>query len=199
MSKLLLAKISWFQKSFLSKCWGGRATDKCITVNSGFFLTFILPDRDIPNRNLIVLCRFVIWICFCYSAWYEYGRSMNLSEQSIIQQALGYVSLKIKGKFAWQVSFDGHLIRKPRCWNITVIILWKESVAVVMDILKRCDKSSTRRPCLSLINMWSKPSDWQLFPTHQFWARRSKITYKEVKNLPRWQVSIELSDFVVLL
>ena len=123
----------------------------------------ILPDRNILNRNLIMLCRFVIWIWFCYSAWYDYGCSMNLSEQSIIQQALGYASLQIEGKFARQVSFDGHLMRKLRCWNITVIILWKESVAVVMAILKQCDKSSTRRSCLTLINVRSKPSDVDSF------------------------------------
>ena len=37
--------------SFLSKCWGGRATDKCITQNSGFldlveYGDVIVADRD---------------------------------------------------------------------------------------------------------------------------------------------------------
>ena len=36
---------------FLSKCWGGRATDKCITVNSGFSKLLELRDLILVNRG----------------------------------------------------------------------------------------------------------------------------------------------------
>ena len=36
--------------SFLSKCWGGQATDKCITMNSGF-LRLLEPDVILADRG----------------------------------------------------------------------------------------------------------------------------------------------------
>ena len=46
--------------SFLSKCWGGRATDKCITMNSGFlklldFGDVVLADRGFDIGDYIAL------------------------------------------------------------------------------------------------------------------------------------------------
>ena len=46
--------------SFLSKCWGGRATDKCITMNSGFlklldFGDVVLADWGFDIGDYIAL------------------------------------------------------------------------------------------------------------------------------------------------
>ena len=37
--------------SFLSKYWGGRATDKCITMNSGFLKLFDFGDVVLADRG----------------------------------------------------------------------------------------------------------------------------------------------------
>ena len=38
--------------TFLSKCWGGRASDKCITLNSGFLNLIEHEDVILADRGL---------------------------------------------------------------------------------------------------------------------------------------------------
>ena len=40
--------------SFLSECWGGRATDKCITQNSGFVRLIDPGDVILADRGFVI-------------------------------------------------------------------------------------------------------------------------------------------------
>ena len=52
--KFLIAVTPCGAICFLSKCWGGRASDRCITKNSGLFDLLKPGDVVLPDRGFTI-------------------------------------------------------------------------------------------------------------------------------------------------